>query len=156
VSVFYKFISTRTTYATTIPLNTPLGELTRRVRSALAATSYPTLVGELREFPLPVAIPGFLLSDGSSQEKLSFPELAAYLGAAFDDPDNEANFLLPDYVGIDTPAPTYPPQVVDGATVSTGGDTSEPTQPGQTGGTVGGSPSSGGRPQNGEPDNDEL
>ena len=141
------FIATKTTYATTIPLRTPVNELTRRVRSALLATDYPTRVGELRDFPLSAAIPGFLLCDGSEVGQIDFPELYAYLGGSQGTPTVATNFLIPNYVGTKTQAPTAPAQTIEGGTVSTGGTASEPTEPGQAGGTVGGSPVSGGRPR---------
>ncbi len=153
-AVFYRFIATRTSYATTIPLNVKPNELVRRVRGALSATAYPTLVGELKDFPLPTAIPNFLLCDGSEVSKTAFPELDAYLGDSEGAAVDPLNFILPDFVGVITPAPTYPEQVVEGGTVSTGGVPTEPTTPGQTGGTTGGRPVSGGRSPN--PDEREL
>ena len=143
----YTFIATRTTVATTIPLRTPLNDLTRRVRNTFSATDYPTRVGELRDFPLATAIPGFLLCDGSEIARVSFPELYAYLGDSQGAATSSANFLLPNYVGTKTQAPTAPAQTIVNGTVNTGGTTTTPSNPGQTGGTVGGSPVSGGRPQ---------
>ena len=147
MSVFYRFIATKTSYATTIPLNVKPNELVRRVRGALLATAYPTLVGELKDFPLSTAIPNFLLCDGSEVAQIDFPELYAYLGDSEGTPVVATNFLLPDFVGVSTPAPTYPPQTTDGGSVNTGGTGTEPTDPGQTGGTTGGNPVSGGRPR---------
>lgn len=146
-SLVFTFISTRTTYASTIPLRTPLNELTRRVRNTLLATDYPTKVGELRDFPLSTAIPGFLLCDGSEVGQADFPELYAYLGDSQGTPAVATNFLIPNYVGTKTQAPTAPAQTIEGGTVSTGGTATSPTTPGQTGGTTGGSPVSGGRPR---------
>ena len=143
----FTFIATRTTYASTIPLRTPIGELTRRVRNTLLATDYPTRVGELRDFPLSTAIPGFLLCDGSEIAQADFPELYAYLGDSQGTPVTATNFLIPDYVGAKTQAPTAPAQTIAGGTVGTGGTTTSPTTPAQSGGTVGGNVVSGGRPQ---------
>lgn len=148
MSSFFKFIATRTSYATSIPLRTPINELTRRVRGALSATAYPTMVGELKEFPLSTPVAGFLLCDGSEVAKLDFPELDAYLDDNEGTPVDPLNFVLPDFVGVNTPAPTYPEQTIEGGTVSTGGETTAPTEPGQTGGTIGGGVVSGGRPRN--------
>jgi Phage Tail Collar Domain len=147
MTTVYTFIATRTTYATTIPSRVPLNELTRRVRDALKATDYPTRVGELRDFPLSTAIPGFLLCDGSEVAQNAFPELYAYLGDTQGTPVTATNFLIPNYVGTKTQSPTAPPQTIVAGTVNTGGTSTSPTTPGQTGGTVGGSPVSGGRPQ---------
>lgn len=146
MSDVFTFVATKTTYATTIPLQTPVNELTRRVRGALSATAYPTRAGELRDFPLSTAIPGFLLCDGSEVSRIDFPELFAYLGDSQGSPVDAANFLLPNYVGAKTQNPVAPPQTIVGGTVSTGGATTSPTTPGQTGGTVGSNPVSGGRP----------
>lgn len=145
MSVFFRFIATRTSYASSIPLRTPINELTRRIRGAMAATAYPTIVGELKDFPLSTAVPNFLLCDGSEQVKAAFPELYAYLGDSQGTAVDTANFVLPDFVGTSTVAPTYPAQTVEGGTVNTGGEATAPTEPGETGGSVGGSPVSGGR-----------
>lgn len=147
MSEVFTFIATRTTYASTIPLRTPVNELTRRVRNALLATDYPTRVGELRDFPLSTAIPGFLLCDGSEVAQNAFPELYTYLGDSQGTPVSTSNFLIPNYVGTKTQSPTAPAQTIVGGTVNTGGTATSPTNPGQAGGTVGGSPVSGGRPQ---------
>lgn len=148
-SVYYRFIATRTTTQTTIPSfvdNTP--ELTRRVRSAfLANNSGVTRVGEIKDFPLSDAVPNFLLCDGSEVAQIDFPELYAYLGNSQGVALDAANFLLPDYVGVSTPAATYPSQTTEGGTVSTGGAVTEPSGAGQTGGSTGGNVASGGRPR---------
>ncbi len=148
MSEVFTFVATRTTYATTIPLGlSSFPELVRRVRDALKATSYPTRAGELRDFPLSTAIPGFLLCDGSEVAQADFPELYAYLGSSQGTPVTATNFLIPNYVGTKTQAPTAPSQTIAGGTVSTGGTVTSPTQPGQVGGSSGGGVVSGGRPQ---------
>ena len=145
----YTFIATKTTYATTIPVYVEgLAELTRRVRNALSATDYPIRVGELRDYPLAVAVPNFLLCDGSELLKLAFPELAEYLtGDPAYQAADAANFLLPNYLGTKTQSPTAPPQTIEGGAVIIGDapSTSEPA-PGGTGGTTGAGSVSGGRP----------
>lgn len=151
MSVFFRFIATKTTYSATIPLTaTSVPELARRVRGALLATGYPLRVGELKDFPLSTAQANMVLCNGSELPKLLFPELAEYLTK---DPIYQAvnpdNFKLPNYVGAAAvSAPTYPAQVVTGTDVNTGGTVTAPTEPGQTGGTSGGNPSSGGRAPN--------
>jgi hypothetical protein len=148
VSETFTFIATKTTYATTIPLSIgSLGELVRRVRNAMLATAYPTTVGELREFPLSKPLANFLLCDGSEVERVSFPELFAYLGDTQGAATDPANFLLPDYRGAKVPAVVYPVQDVTGSDVGVGQETQEPVSSGQTGGTTGGNPVSGGRPR---------
>ena len=146
---FYRFIATKTTYQTTIPafINS-VPELVRRVRIAfLANAGGQTTVGELKDFPLSNAVANYLLCDGSEVAQIDFPELYAYLGDSQGAPVDPDNFVLPDYVGAATPAATYPPQTTEGATVSTGGAITEPTDPGQTGGSTGGNVPSGGRPR---------
>jgi len=146
VSEYFRFIATKTTYAATIPSTvSSLADLVYRVRKALLATDYPLRVGELKDYPLSTAQGNMLLCDGSEVAKLSFPELYAYLGDSQGTPVNPDNFLLPDFVGAATPAAVYPVQEVTGCDVNTGGVITEPTQPGQTGGVVGGNPPSGGR-----------
>jgi hypothetical protein len=147
MSVFYRFIATKTTYASTIPSTVQgFADLVYRVRKALLATSYPLRVGRFEDYPLPKAIPNMLLCDGSEIPIASFPELYAYLGDSQGAPVDPLNFKLPNCVGVSTPAPVYPTQVVTGGDVNTGGVITEPTQPGQTGGVAGGNPPSGGRP----------
>jgi hypothetical protein len=148
MSAYFRFIATKTTYATTIPLiASGISELTRRVRGALLANNYPLRAGELRDFPLSSAQSNMILCDGSEVAKLSFPELFTYLGDSQGVAADPLNFKLPNYVGAATPATVYPIQVVTGSDVNTGGLPTIPTQPGQTGGATGGNPSSGGRPQ---------
>lgn len=147
MSEYYRFISTKTTYAATIPLSgLSLDELARRTRNALLATSYPLKVGELKDFPLSTAQANMLLCDGSEIPKLSFPELYEYLGDSQGTPVNPDNFVLPDFVGAATPAATYPTQQVTGSDVNTGGTPTIPTEPGQVGGVINPNPPSGGRP----------
>lgn len=147
MSEVFTFIATKQTYASTIPLGIQtLADLNRRVRNTLSGNSYPLLVGELRDFPLAVAVPNFLLCDGSEVGKLDFPELFAYLGDTQGVAADPNNFVLPNYVGTKDQAPDAPPQTVDPGSVGIGQDPSEPTEPGQGGGTQGGNPPSGGRP----------
>ena len=148
MATVYTFIATQTTYASTIPpIARSLGDLTRRVRDAMLATQFPTRVGDLLDRPLSTAIEGFLLCDGSEVGKIDFPELYAYLGDTQGTPVDAANFLLPDYVGTKTQAPTAPVQVVVGGTVQVGtAPVTPPVTPGISGGTVG-NPPSGGRPR---------
>ena len=86
-----------------------------------------------------------VLCDGSELSKLSFPELFEYLGDSQGTPVDAANFVLPDFVGAATPAPTYPVQVVTQSDVNTG---TPPTIPptGTPGGVTNPNPPSGGRP----------
>ena len=147
MSVFYRFIATKTTYAATIPLTaTSVPELARRVRGALLATGYPLRVGELKDFPLSTAQANMVLCNGSELPKLSFPELFAYLGDSQGVAADPLNFKLPNFVGVSTPAPTYPPQVVTSSDVNTGTPPTIPPVPGTPGGVDNPNPPSGGRP----------
>ncbi|ERO61155.1 phage tail-collar fiber domain-containing protein [Pseudomonas piscis] len=57
-------------------------------------------VGAMVPFPKGTAAPGFLETDGSVQSVTTFPDLAAYLGGAFNRGDEGAgNFRLPDTRG---------------------------------------------------------
>lgn len=145
----FTFIATKTTYASTIPpVARDLNDLSRRVRDAMLATDYPIRVGELRDYPLAVAVENFLLCDGSEIAQLDFPELYAYLTDSQGTPADPANFLLPDYLTAKTQSPTAPPQVVGGGSVGIGTPPpSPPTSPGGAGGSTG-QPPSGGRPRN--------
>lgn len=154
----FTFVATKTTYANVVPRG-PMSQqkFNRSVANAIAGNQGGTTrVGELRDFPLSTAIPGFLLCDGSEVAQIDFPELYAYLGDSQGTPVNAANFLIPNYVGAKTQAPTAPAQTIVGGTVSTGGTATSPTQPGQAGGTVGGSPVSGGRPRTLSENEDEV
>lgn len=150
-STYFRFIATKTTYAATIPLTaTSVPELARRVRGALLATGYPLRVGELKDFPLSTSQANMVLCDGSELPKLSFSELFEYLGDSQGTPVDAANFVLPNFVGVSTPAPTYPVQVVTPSDVNTG---TPPTIPptGTPGGVVRPNPPSGGRPNRPDP-----
>lgn len=148
MSVVYTFIATKSTYAATIPLFVKdVADLARRVRNTLSGNQYPIRVGELRDFPLAVAIENFLLCDGSEVGRLDFPELYDYLGDSQGAPANAANFLLPNYLGAKDQSPDAPPQTIDSGAVGIGTPQAEvPVESGETGGTVG-NPPSGGRPR---------
>jgi len=148
----YSFIATKTTYASTIaPRARNLDQLSYDVRNVLLAINYPVKVGEIKDFPIAAATENFLLCDGSELAKQDFPELAAYL---IQDPEYQAtdplNFLLPNFIGTRTQAPTAPPQTVDPGGVGIGTPPpSPPTSPGGAGGSNG-NPPSGGRPRENE------
>jgi hypothetical protein len=144
----YRFMATKTTYATVVPERArDQRELNRKVSQTFKANKgRATIVGEIAEFPLSTSIPNHLLCDGSEVGQLNFPELYAYLGLSQGTPAVATNFKLPNYIGTAAPAVTSPPQTVTTAgTVSTGGTVTPPTGAGQTGGTTGGNVTSGGR-----------
>jgi hypothetical protein len=147
LSSVYWFIATKTTYASTIPLtNTTVPELARRVRGALLANSQPMRAGQLFQFSNAKARPNLLLCDGSELPKDTFQDLYAEIGDDEGAASVPENFKIPNFQGAAAPAATYPTQTVTGSDSNTGGMAVGPTQPGQTGGTTGYNPPSGGRP----------
>ena len=152
----FAFIATRTTYQNVVPRG-PMSQqkFNRSVANAFSGNQgRPTHIGEIIFFPLgapasseALQMPNVILCDGSEVAKASFPELAAYLGDSQGTPTSASNFVLPDVRNFVFTS-TVPVQVVDsGGTVTTGQDTTSPETIGQTGGTQGGNPVSGGRPQ---------
>jgi hypothetical protein len=146
MSEFYTFIATKTTNDRVIPTaNIAQSDFNRQIALAFADITGGTIrVGELKLMPKPDAIPNFLLCNGTEVAQDGFPELYAYLGDS-EGPASSGNFRLPNYIGAFTPAATAPVQTVEGGTVSTGGAVTTPTQPGETGSSVGGNIPSGGR-----------
>lgn len=155
-SQLFAFIATRTTYQNVVPRSAvSQAEFNRKVANAFSGNQGRTVqVGEIVFFPLAspnsarsLQMPNVILCDGSEVAKLSFPELAEYLGDSQGTPTNAANFVLPDVRNF-VFSPTVPVQVVDaGGTVTTGQDTVTPENAGETGGTQGAYPVSGGRPR---------
>lgn len=146
MSVVYTYIATKSTYERVIPAsNVAQVQFNRTVANAFRDLSGGTIkVGELKQFSVPVDLANHLLCDGSEVSQLDFPELFVHLG----DTQGAAaagNFKLPDYIGTITAATSAPSQTVDGGAISSGGTVTEPTEPGQTGGTTGGAVPSGGR-----------
>lgn len=147
----YAFIATKTSFDVVLPTVTAnQAEFNRRVAGAFRAMVGGRMtVGELKYMPLGNPIPNYLLCDGSVLDRVSFPELAAYLGDAFPGGDGLTTFALPDYINqpVET-APTAPVQDVDDSGTVSNEETvvTQPTEPGQTGGTTGGNVVSGGRP----------
>lgn len=144
----FAFIATKTTYDPVLPTIAHTQEdFNRRVRGALAGMSGGRIqAGDLKLRPTQDAVPNHLLCDGSILNITDFPELSAYLGTTFGG-DGITTFALPDYSGqaLTVPALTVTQTVTDSGTVSTGGTVTEPTLPGQTGGSTGGNIPSGGR-----------
>lgn len=144
----FAFIATKTTYANVVPDRARNQEdFNRRVSLAFKGNQGQQLqVGRISFFPLSKAVPGHLLCDGGEVSKTAFPELYSYLGDTQGTATDSANFKLPDIRNFAFSA-TVPVQTVDqGGTVSTGGTVTEPTEPGETGGSVGGNIPSGGKP----------
>jgi hypothetical protein len=155
-SQLFAFIATRTAYANVVP-HGPLSQsqFNRKVANAFSANTGRTVhIGEIVFFPLAapnsalsLQMPNVILCDGSEVAKISFPELAEYLGDTQGTAVDPLNFVLPDVRNF-VFAPSVPVQVVDtGGTVTTGQDSSTPTEAGQSGGTSGSYPVSGGRPR---------
>jgi hypothetical protein len=146
----YVFICTKTTYEFEIPpQDLDMPRFVRRVRNAFAAQRGGVLyAGDLKLRPNTNAIANHLLCDGSTLNIADFPQLFEALGTEFGG-DGIATFALPDYHDdvLAIPPLTTTQEVQPGGTVSTGGTVTEPTEPGQVGGSTGGNVPSGGRPQ---------
>lgn len=78
--------------------------------------------------------------------RTDFPQLFVEIGTVWGVGDGTTTFNIPNLLGATLPnATTAPAQTVStGGTVSTGETVTNPTNPGQTGGTTGGNTSSGG------------
>lgn len=148
MSVLYVFIATKTTADVALPTQArDQSEYNRRVKNAFVAQNGGKLiVGDLKLRPNGNAIPNHLLCDGSAVSRTSFPELFRFLGTSEGAGDGVTTFNLPNYLGapIEVPA-TAPIQTVsENGTVDSGVTVTEPTEPGETGGTEDGNILSGG------------
>ena len=134
----FAFIATKTTYSNVVPRG-PMSQqkFNRSVANAFSGNQgRPTHIGEIIFFPLGAP---------ASSEALQMPNVILCDGQGT--PTSAANFVLPDVRNFVFTS-TVPVQVVDsGGTVTTGQDTTSPETIGQTGGTQGGNPVSGGRPR---------
>lgn len=146
----YVFICTKTTYDIVVPSSDKdIVRFMRRVHNAFTTLAGGFLqVGDLKLRPTDEAIANHLLCDGSVLNVASFPQLGAFLGSTFGG-DGVATFGLPNYHDdvLAVPPLTTTQVVTTGGTVSSGGTVTQPTQPGQAGGSTGGNVVSGGRPQ---------
>lgn len=145
MSQLYYYIATRTTYDVALPQShASLADLSRDVSNAFHALTGGTITaGELKIKTTSKPPIHHLLCDGSTLNRIDFPQLADALGVS----EDAETFNLPNFIGT-TPevAPTAPAQTVtDGGTVDHGGTVQEPIGEGETGGTVGGEIPSGGR-----------
>jgi Phage Tail Collar Domain len=158
-TAIYVFICTKTSYEFEIPpQDYDMRRFVRRVRNAFAAQRGGVLyAGDLKLRPKSDAIANHLLCDGSTKNILDFPQLFEELGTEFGG-DGITTFALPDYFNdvLAVPPLTVTQTVTEGGTVSTGGTVTEPTEPGQTGGTTGGNVPSGGRPRRIDPEAQEF
>ena len=144
----YAFMATKTTFDIALPsLANSQADFNRRVRGAFSGLSGGwTQAGDIKLRPNQNAITNHLLCDGSTLNIIDFPQLYDEIGTTFGG-DGVTTFALPDYSGqaLTVPALTVTQTVTDSGTVSTGGTVTEPTLPGQTGGSTGGNIPSGGR-----------
>ncbi len=143
------------TYTTNDP-NIPTVANDQRVFNRNVSYAFSALVGGygnagdgLYRFS-PVAVPGFVLCDGSVLTSQSYPELYEALTAGGWASAGQVTFALPTQAQIATIIATPPPtpvQVVNDGTVTSGTTPSTPSGgTGGTGGTTGGAVGSGGRP----------
>lgn len=147
-AAIYAFMATKTTFDIALPsLANSQMDFNRRVRGAFSGLSGGwTQAGDIKLRPNQNAITNHLLCDGSTLNIIDFPQLYDEIGTTFGG-DGITTFALPDYSGqaLTVPALTVTQTVTDSGTVSTGGTVTEPTLPGQTGGSTGGNIPSGGR-----------
>lgn len=149
MSAIYCFICVKTTPDVVLPTQASnQADYNRRISNTFRAQAGGKLqVGDLKLRPNGNAIPNHLLCDGSAISRLSFPELFAFLGVSEGSGDGSTTFNLPNYLGSPLAVPaTAPPQTVENGTVSSGTPVTQPTAPGETGGTSGGNVVSGARP----------
>lgn len=153
----YVFICTKTTYDVVVPqADRDMVRFMRRVHNGFSSISGGFLLaGDLKTRPTSDAIANHLLCDGSVLNKADFPQLAEYLGTTFGG-DGATTFGLPNYHNDVLAVPplavtqtvteggTVTQTAPDGAPVTT---VTQPTEPGQAGGTTGGNVVSGGRPR---------
>lgn len=152
MSELFLFIATKTTADPVIPPRSL--DLGRRVSNAFRASAGGRLtVGDLKLRPNGSAIPGHLLCNGDAVSRISFPELFGFLGVSEGPGNGTTTFNLPDYLGVPLEVPpTAPAQTVtESGTVESDEVITEPTAPGETGGTEGGNVQTGGRPRPNEP-----
>ena len=144
----YWFICTNAAYPSPIPVvaGSQL-EFNRRAANAIAGLSRTRHeVGDLLPRPNANPVNNHLLCDGSAVGRTAFPQLFAAIGTDWGIGDGSTTFNIPNLVGTAIPnATTSPPQTISDTTVSTGGTITEPTSPGEIGGTTGGNVVSGGR-----------
>lgn len=144
----YAFMATKSSASIVRPgLMRNFQDVVRYIRGLVSAFEGGwTQAGDIKLRPNQNAITNHLLCDGSTLNITDFPQLYEEIGTDFGG-DGVTTFALPDYSGqaLTAPALTVTQTVTDSATVSTGGTVTEPTQPGQTGGSTGGNTTSGGR-----------
>jgi phage-related tail fiber protein len=147
--VIYVFIATKTTADVALPVPAfSQGEYNRRVSNAFkASTGGHLVVGDLKLRPNGNAVQNHLLCDGSEVSRIQFPELFALLGETEGAGDGATTFNLPNYLGEALAVPeTGPVQTItEHGTVANPIPVTEPTEPGEVGGTEGGNILSGGR-----------
>ncbi len=151
MSTMFVFICAKTTADTVLPVHArDQGEYNRRVSNAFRAQSGGRLaVGDLKLRPIGNSIANHLLCDGSAVGRTDFPELFRLLGTSEGAGDGSTTFNLPNYLGAPLTVPaTAPAQTItESGTISSGVPVTEPTEPGETGGTELGNVVSGGRPR---------
>jgi hypothetical protein len=154
MSSLFLFIATKTTADAVLPVQTAnQADYNRRISNTFRAQSGGRLVvGDLKLRPNGNAVPNHLLCDGSAISRTQFPELFAFLGTSEGAGDGTTTFNLPNYLGTSLAVPATAPvqTITDAGTVSSGEPITEPTTPGETGGTDGGNITTGGRPSRAE------
>jgi hypothetical protein len=146
--LLYWFICTNAAYPSAIPVVAgSQAEFNRRTANALAGMAKTRRsVGDLLTRPVSDPINNHLLCDGSAVLRTGFPQLFDAIGTAWGAGDGSTTFNIPNLLGTAIPnAITAPAQTITDTTVAAGGTITEPSNPGETGGSDGGNIISGGR-----------
>ena len=146
----YWFICVRAAYPPVVPtVAASQGDFNRRTANAIGGIMKSRHeVGDLLARPIATPIRDHILCDGSAIPRLSYPQLFAAIGTEWGAGDGTTTFNIPNLIATALPtATTAPPQVVTDTTVSNDPVVVEPTQPGQTGGSITVERPTGGRPR---------
>jgi microcystin-dependent protein len=145
----YWFICTSAAYPPAVPaIAGTQHAFNRGAANAIAGLSKTRhQPGDLLARPNSDAVSSHLLCDGSAVSRVAFPQLFEAIGTEWGAGDGSTTFNIPRIVGSLPITAVTPTQTISDSTVSTGGTVTEPSAPGETGGSTGGNYSSGGRPQ---------
>lgn len=148
MSDIYVFVCTKTAADAALPAQAyNQSDFNRRVSNTFRAFNGGRLVcGDLKLRPTADPVANHLLCDGSQVSRTQFPELFRLLGES--EGDGATTFSLPNYLGDSLNVPeTAPVQTItEHGTIATPIPVTEPTEPGEIGGTDGGNVVSGGKP----------
>lgn len=160
MAAVYWFICVRAAYPSAVPrVVANQASFNRAAANAIAGVSKSRHgIGDLLARPVSAPITDHLLCDGSAIGRLSYPQLFAAIGTEWGAGDGSTTFNIPNLTAAALPIPpSAPPQDIGGTTVEGENPPTEPTEPGETGGSRGGGATTGGRPPDpGAPPINEL